>query len=92
MNDIEKLRAVAVAARELAQSAYDVNWHTTAVDDCLLTALETALAEAGYDMTDEEIEAALDREPSEPDGECFRGGEAAAFLADEQARIQRELK
>src|SRR6266404_5873871 len=25
-------------------------------------------------------------------GECFRGGEAAAFTAESQARIQRELK
>ena len=32
------------------------------------------------------------REPPEPDGEAFRGGEAAAFRAEEQARIQRELK
>jgi hypothetical protein len=31
-------------------------------------------------------------EPPEPDGECFRGGEAAAFRDAEQARIQRELK
>jgi hypothetical protein len=33
-----------------------------------------------------------DYEPPEPDGECFRGGEAAAFERDQQARIQRELK
>jgi hypothetical protein len=32
------------------------------------------------------------REPPEPDGECYRGGEAASALAEEQARIQRELK
>jgi hypothetical protein len=32
------------------------------------------------------------REGPEPDGEAFRGGEAAAFRAEEQARIQRELK
>lgn len=31
-------------------------------------------------------------EPPEPDGECFRGGEAAAELAESQARIQQELK
>jgi uncharacterized Zn finger protein (UPF0148 family) len=31
-------------------------------------------------------------EPPEPDGEAFRGGEAAAYSAEEQARIQRELK
>lgn len=32
------------------------------------------------------------REPGDPDGEAFRGGEATAFQRDEQARIQRELK
>ena len=31
-------------------------------------------------------------EDRDPDGECFRGGEAAAYHAEEQARIQRELK
>jgi hypothetical protein len=31
-------------------------------------------------------------EPPEPDGECFRGNEAASYLAEQQARIQRELK
>jgi hypothetical protein len=31
-------------------------------------------------------------EPPEPDGECYRGTEAASALAEEQARIQRELK
>lgn len=34
----------------------------------------------------------MDIEPPEPDGECYRGGEAAGALAEEQARIQRELK
>ena len=28
-------------------------------------------------------------EPPEPDGECFRGGEAAAFLAEQQAEAMR---
>jgi hypothetical protein len=31
-------------------------------------------------------------EPPDPDGECFRGGEAASALAEEQAWIQRNLK
>jgi len=35
---------------------------------------------------------ACEREPDEPDGECFRGGEAEAYTAEQQARIQRELK
>jgi hypothetical protein len=34
----------------------------------------------------------LVQDDSEPDGECFRGGEAAAYNAEEQARFQRELK
>lgn len=33
-----------------------------------------------------------DVEPPEPDGECFRGGEYASAFAEEQARIQRNLK
>jgi hypothetical protein len=49
------------------------------------------------DERDHQAELANDREwlcgePPEPDGECFRGGEAAAFEAEQQARIQRELK
>jgi hypothetical protein len=31
-------------------------------------------------------------EPPDPDGEAFRGGEAAAYEAEQQARIQRERK
>ena len=31
-------------------------------------------------------------EPGDPDGECFRGGEAAAYEAEQQAWIQRNLK
>jgi len=34
----------------------------------------------------------VDREPPEPDGEAYRGTEYASALAEEQARIQRELK
>lgn len=39
-------------------------------------------------------EPADEDEPDEPreDGECFRGGEAAAYLAEQQDRIQRTLK
>lgn len=33
-----------------------------------------------------------DCEPPEPDGEAFRGGEAAAYERDQQAAIQRDLK
>jgi hypothetical protein len=31
-------------------------------------------------------------EPGDPDGEVFRGDEAAAFEREQQADIQRELK
>lgn len=34
----------------------------------------------------------MNREPPDPDGECYRGGEYASALAAEQARVQRELK
>lgn len=33
-----------------------------------------------------------DREPPDPDGEAYRGTEYTSALAEEQARIQRELK
>lgn len=41
------------------------------------------------DCRDNRAEAAYERSQ---DGECFRGGEAAAYEAEQQARIQRELK
>lgn len=40
------------------------------------------------DCRDNRAEAAYERSQ----GDCFRGGEAEAFRAEEQARIQRELK
>lgn len=46
----------------------------------------------GHDRCLECLVAAGDYEPPEPDGECFRGGEAAAYQAEEMARVQRELK
>ena len=33
-----------------------------------------------------------DCEPPEPDGEAFRGGEAAAYAREQMAGIQRDLK
>lgn len=41
------------------------------------------------DVRSDQAEAAYERAQ---DGECFRGGEYASALAEEQARIQRELK
>ncbi|MGH9825354.1 MAG: hypothetical protein ACREDR_19155 [Blastocatellia bacterium] len=56
-NQLEQLTAVAVAAKALVGSviagthvAHDL------VPDSSLTALESALADAGYDLTDEEFE------------------------------------
>ena len=40
-------------------------------------------------ISDDESES---DEPPDDDGECFRGGEAAAYLAEQQDRIQRTLK
>lgn len=39
-----------------------------------------------------DIQDAQRREPPEPDGEAFRGGEAAAYELEQQAEIQRTLK
>ena len=39
-----------------------------------------------------DCENCTDREPPEPDGEAFRGGEAAAYEAEQMAKIQRTLK
>lgn len=39
-----------------------------------------------------EPESSEPDEPPEPDGECYRGGEATGALAESQAWIQRNLK
>lgn len=60
-DELERLRAVAVAAKALVRSVqvgYGLTPDTEVVSEPALTMLETALAEAGYDMTDEELEAA----------------------------------
>jgi hypothetical protein len=49
------------------------------IDICARCAAQAAVAQDNY-------------EPPDPDGECYRGGEAASALAEEQARIQRDLK
>lgn len=60
--EITLLRAVAVAGKTLVQSARDSINHdgsdVTAVDEPALTALESALAAAGYDLTEAEMRAA----------------------------------
>ena len=84
-----RLNAVAKAAKTLVESVEpSLDPHHELVSESALTYLEATLEAAGYGMD----EASERDEPDEPDGECFRGGEAAAFERDEQARIQRELK
>ena len=59
-DELERLTAVALAARALVRSVERAT-RSVAVDEetmwsePALTALESALAEAGYDMTDEEL-------------------------------------
>jgi hypothetical protein len=61
--EIERLTSVAEAARELAQSASSLhgalNHSLQIVSESTLTALETALAAAGYDLTEAELEHKL---------------------------------
>ena len=53
-------------------------------------------SETPDDYEDADPDAARDEdkwnEDCEPDGEAFRGNEAASYQAEQQARIQRELK
>lgn len=59
-DELERLTAVALAARALVRSASGnaLLRDEDTVSEPALTALESALAEAGYDMTDEELVAA----------------------------------
>lgn len=43
----------------------------------------------GGPCTQPDCEVCWPDEPPEPDGECFRGGEAAAFEAEQMAEWQR---
>jgi hypothetical protein len=61
--------------------------------EALVHAMGFLMQECGWPLSHPCFgEPDVDYEPPEPDGECFRGGEAAAYNAEEQARIQRELK
>ena len=64
-------------AKHFYPDATDAQLHTLACD------IQTLVEDASGDM---------DREPPDPDGECYRGGEYASAVAHEQARVQRELK
>lgn len=79
--------------KDLAQDA--VKWASDMIDEFgLCEACEQRPAEPGETMcgqcNERAAEAAYERYVN--DGETFRGGEAAAFEAEEQERIQRELK
>lgn len=68
--ELEQLRVVAIAAKTLVQSASGGSraLETELVSEPALTALETALAAAGYDMTDEELQERLTSEDDLPAG------------------------
>lgn len=77
-----RLDTVAKAAKALVESVEPgLEPHTERVSESALTALESALDAAGYGDTRDE--------PPEDDGECFRGGEAAAYLAEQQEAARR---
>jgi hypothetical protein len=60
IEEIEKLRSVAIAAKALVRTVSGGSlWpNQETVDEAALTTLESALADAGYDMTDVEFEHA----------------------------------
>ncbi len=55
--ELERLRRVAVAARALTRTAVDFGLHHEIVAEAELVALESALEDAGYGLTDEEVAA-----------------------------------
>ena len=62
--EADQLRAVAIAAKALVRSVQpSIDPTLELVDEQRLTELETALADAGYDMTDKELADALDQAP-----------------------------
>lgn len=61
-----KLARVAAAAKNLVAGARDLDLRHASVSESALVLLETALAAAGYDLTEEEF-AALTDGPLEPE-------------------------
>jgi len=59
MSDLDKLHAVARAAKALVETARDLDFHRSTVDEDALVLLESALEAAGFGMTDSEFEAML---------------------------------
>lgn len=79
IDEARGLVAVAQAAKVLVESVTPgLDLHAESVDEAALTALEAALENAGYGS-----------EPPEDDGECFRGADAAGYLAEQQAAVRR---
>lgn len=58
------------------------DWQSTQLTDAEDEVVNAALCKLDYEPP----------EPPDPDGECFRGGEAASAVAEEQAWVQRNLK
>ena len=82
------LKIVAEAAKALVRGIEPTpDLYYEMVHEPDLTALESALAQAGYDLSDEELSLRLAQE----DAEAFRGKEAASFEA-EQMQAARKLK
>lgn len=73
---------------DLFQTLVDIARPVILCEDCEMR-LPIAGEEYCPDCRDNRAEAAYERSQG---GECFRGGEAVAYEAEQQARIQRELK
>lgn len=74
-----KLLAIAICPNARA-SGHEQAWPCQWCDE-RTKAIERHQSTADYES--------LPDEPTEPDGECFRGGEAAAYLAEQQEAARR---
>jgi hypothetical protein len=81
------LRGCLDCGEDIPETETAFYWETSAEEQFWMNAEKTQgpLCEDCWNKRD-------NREPPDPDGEDYRGGEAAAALAESQARIQRELK
>lgn len=82
-----------IPSRNCDYRAYDVDNYEPGMPIGYGATEEEALADLQDRLAEAEDSASADCErSSDPDGECFRGTEAAAYEAEQQAKIQRELK
>ena len=87
--ELLRLQKIEKAARA-ALSDMDDCGDYVCIEEPFIVALESALdIRDRQNARENAAEAAYERSQ---EGECFRGGEAAAYNAEEMARIQRELK